>query len=64
MEDVEEIDGMNTQLKTSKKPFTHIVISVEILKFGLALSSKSYSFTKEAHFGQMIIKIVKSSEEG
>ncbi len=43
---------------------THNATSIEILEFGLTLFSKSYTITKEAHFGKAITKNIKSTKEG
>jgi hypothetical protein len=53
MEDIEEINGMNTQSETLRQLeilptfFTNVVI----LKLGLILSPKSHTIIKEMHFG-------------
>jgi hypothetical protein len=61
MEDVEEISGMSTQPKT--RNLTNVVISVEVLEFGLALSSKSYVVAKEVHSNKLVTRSVKSPKE-
>jgi hypothetical protein len=61
MEDVEEIGGMNTQLKT--RILTDVVISVEVLEFGPTLSSKSYVVAMEVHSNKLVTRSVKSPKE-
>ncbi len=42
---------------------THIATGIEILEFRPTSSPKFYIVTKEAHFDEMIVGIVKSMEE-
>jgi hypothetical protein len=66
MEDIEEINETRTQLENLKAIgyLTHNVTNVEILEFGLTLSSKSYIVTKEAHSSETITRSIKSTKEG
>jgi hypothetical protein len=44
--------------------FAYIVIDIEIMEFGLVLSSKSYTIPRETHSSSTITKSVKSLEKG
>jgi len=65
MEDIEEINETRTQPENLKAIgyLTHNATNVEILEFGLTLSSKSYNVTKEVHSGETITKSIKSTKE-
>jgi hypothetical protein len=43
---------------------THIAVGVQILKFGLVSSLKSYTFVKETRFSRVITGTIKSLEQG
>jgi hypothetical protein len=65
MEEIKEINETRTQPENLKAIgyLTHNATNVEILEFGLTLSSKSYTITKEAHFGETITRNIKSTKK-
>jgi hypothetical protein len=61
MEEVKEISGTSTQLKTIN--LTNIVTNVEVLEFGPTLSWKSYIVAREVYSNKLVTGSVKSSKE-